>query len=904
MNRYFMRKIALLLAIILTFSTVGVHLNVTNADAAVSGEFSYVISGGAISITGYGGSSANVVIPSTIDGYAVSKINDRAFAGNTTITSVTLPKQAIEIGSGAFNLCSSLVNVYNSEYAVIIYTGAFAGCTSLSSFKFSPNLTALGDSTFRNTALTEVYLPKSVNSLRQYTFANCSSLKHIYIASSTLIYQDNTIFDSSPVTLHAPAGSTTQTFAATKGITFVEYTPPADEDETESETGSSGGGNEDESETGSTGNSGDENCNHEYLLDAANSTIYYCMEYLAFKCAFCDASYMEVVEYEEDHEFGDWVIDKEATATEEGEKSKYCGVCGKRTDITSIPKVSGCAEHNYVITNTKVATCQSIGVETYTCSNCGDTYNKTLAKINCDYGDWIVDKEATYTSSGSKSQYCIMCNDRVTATIPKLECTNHDYQFTKVVTPATCTSTGTNLETCSICKISTREITTSVIAHSYGDFVIDTAATYTSTGVKSKYCSVCNHRTEITTIPMLTCTNHNYEYTRTTTKATCINTGVDLYTCTICSATTNKTTPTIDHIYGDFVIDKKATYTEFGEKSKYCTMCNKRTEITEIPKLVCSSHNYTYTKTTKEATCTQTGVAIHTCTVCTTTKEVAIPIKDHSYGDWVIDKEATYSETGEKSKHCSVCGARTEITEIPKLVDTDHTYVFSKTITTATCTTTGKDLYVCTREGCGSTIEIVTAKTAHTYGDWVVDKKATYHETGEKSKYCTECGNRTEITSIPMLVCTHNYQYTSTITAPTCQQTGTALHTCSVSGCGATKYVTLDKIAHNYGDWVIDKEATTTEAGQKSKHCSMCDARTEITEIPMLESKPVISGDCDGDNKISITDAVAVKKLLAGIDENINESAADVNKDGMVDLKDAVMLMKHLAGINVGLGDN
>lgn len=65
----------------------------------------------------------------------------------------------------------------------------------------------------------------------------------------------------------------------------------------------------------------------------------------------------------------------------------------------------------------------------------------------------------------------------------------------------------------------------------------------------------------------------------------------------------------------------------------------------------------------------------------------------------------------------------------------------------------------------------------------------------------------------------------------------------------------------------------------------------------------VAYGDCNDDGKLDISDAVALKKHLAGVENVvINEGAATVNGDYYVQVSDCVKLMKHLAGIDVKLG--
>ena len=55
-----------------------------------------------ITITGYSGSDAEVVIPSEIDGKSVTSIGYKAFEGCTNLTSITIPDSVMSIGWGAF----------------------------------------------------------------------------------------------------------------------------------------------------------------------------------------------------------------------------------------------------------------------------------------------------------------------------------------------------------------------------------------------------------------------------------------------------------------------------------------------------------------------------------------------------------------------------------------------------------------------------------------------------------------------------------------------------------------------------------------------------------------------------------------------------------------------------------
>lgn len=56
-------------------------------------------------------------------------------------------------------------------------------------------------------------------------------------------------------------------------------------------------------------------------------------------------------------------------------------------------------------------------------------------------------------------------------------------------------------------------------------------------------------------------------------------------------------------------------------------------------------------------------------------------------------------------------------------------------------------------------------------------------------------------------------------------------------------------------------------------------------------------GDANNDGRVSIEDAVILKKHLAGMKVFCHLENSDINDDGQVNSSDAVLLLKHLAGI-------
>ena len=95
---------------------------------------------GNATITSYKGTASAVAVPSTIDGYKVTKIGASAFENNKNLYSVTMPNSVTEIGTSAFN-----------------------DCKNLSAFKLPPNITTLGGWVFSGCeSLKEIYIPKTI----------------------------------------------------------------------------------------------------------------------------------------------------------------------------------------------------------------------------------------------------------------------------------------------------------------------------------------------------------------------------------------------------------------------------------------------------------------------------------------------------------------------------------------------------------------------------------------------------------------------------------------------------------------------------------------------------------------------------------------------------------------------
>ena len=71
---------------------------------------------------------------------------------------------------------------------------------------------------------------------------------------------------------------------------------------------------------------------------------------------------------------------------------------------------------------------------------------------------------------------------------------------------------------------------------------------------------------------------HNWEYYYTIEDPTCSKKGVDLYSCSDCGLIKKVDTPTLEHTYGHWIIDKAPTDAEDGLKHRECLICGYKTE--------------------------------------------------------------------------------------------------------------------------------------------------------------------------------------------------------------------------------------------------------------------------------------------------------------------------------------
>ena len=157
-----MRKFfALLSALSLLIVTLSGCNSISEANPATDFEYGFSREGG-ISIREYIGSDKTVVIPSKIDGQAVTMIAGGAFVG-TSIESLVIPDSVKFVVARAFYGCDQLKTVDFGDGIIEIQEEAFRECTALESIILPKNLETIGEGAFYGcTSATEIYIPKTL----------------------------------------------------------------------------------------------------------------------------------------------------------------------------------------------------------------------------------------------------------------------------------------------------------------------------------------------------------------------------------------------------------------------------------------------------------------------------------------------------------------------------------------------------------------------------------------------------------------------------------------------------------------------------------------------------------------------------------------------------------------------
>lgn len=153
-----------------------------------------------------------------------------------------------------------------------------------------------------------------------------------------------------------------------------------------------------------------------------------------------------------------------------------------------------------------------------------------------------------------------------------------------------------------------------------------------------------------------------------------------------------------------------------------------------------------------------------------------------------------------------------------------HAHSYTATVTKQpTCTAEGVKTFRCS---CGDSYTETISAAGHVFGAYVYNNDATEAADGTETAACTICGAKDTRTAAGTKIA-HVHNYTAAVTkAATCAEEGVKTYTCS---CGSSYTEAVPVIAHSFGEYVYNNDATTEADGTKTATCSICGKTDTVT---------------------------------------------------------------------------
>ena len=479
----------------------------------------------------------------------VVRIESMMFDGCKKLKEVVCSPKLNYIGSYAFNGCTNLEKAPLSDTVRKIEMYAFAGCTNLKSITVPQNVTILDAGVFcRCTGITEINIPSGVTAIGAHALLNCTNLKCIELPSSVTSISKNAFWKEG-----WPTGLEIIRFKGTKAQwdAFQLSSEEINNAEVFCEYDSA----------------------HEHVYEAIIIDEAQCMASGRQKltCKKCGYSYEEEIPAT-GHSWNAGEITKEATCEEKGEKAYTCANCGN-TKAEEIPATG----HTEVKDEAVEATCEKDGLtEGSHCSVCGKVLEEQKAVLATGHS-WNageITKKATCEEVGVKTYTCANCGNTKTEDIPA---TGHT-EVKDAAVEATCEKSGlTEGSHCSVCeKVLEAQKIIPATGHKWNTGEITKEATCEEKGEKTYTCANCGN----TTTEEIPVTGHT-EVKDKAVEATCEKDGLTEGShCSVCKKVlkAQETIPSTGHKFGAWKTTHPADVFSVEKQSRSCSECGKEEE--------------------------------------------------------------------------------------------------------------------------------------------------------------------------------------------------------------------------------------------------------------------------------------------------------------------------------------
>ena len=236
--------LSLLLAFVVVLSvfisvqfTVAASTTDISQTTYTSGSYIYEVQDdGTAKITDYIGLDSELTIPSTLGGYKVTSIGDRAFYECNSLTTLIIPEGVTSIGMFAFYKCINLTSITIPEGVISIGNSAFYKCINLTSITIPSSVKVIGNSAIGFcSSLTSVVIPEGVTSIGEKAFWDCTNLASITIYSKNCSIGDQFILLRT--TIYCLEDSTAQRYADHNKIKYVLIDESSDDNKDTTDLG-------------------------------------------------------------------------------------------------------------------------------------------------------------------------------------------------------------------------------------------------------------------------------------------------------------------------------------------------------------------------------------------------------------------------------------------------------------------------------------------------------------------------------------------------------------------------------------------------------------------------------------------------------------------------------------------
>lgn len=542
-----------------------------------------------------------------------------AFRDCTSLQSIKFPDSVTSIGTNAFSDCTSLASVTFGNGMTSTGLNAFRDCTSLRTVVFSPSITAIDSYSFYNTKITSIEIPETITSIGTRAFANCTFLNSVTIYNANCTFggleSGNGPFDGTTQDLvfYGHKGSTSETFADSKGYRFVSIDPC------------------------------DHTSTHEVVITQPT-----CTE-KGLSSLVCDDCGFVVSQFEIKKTDHDWVLveSEDQTLTDGHIYTLYACVN------------DGCYEENIVIEHKEYlegyyeysnsATCTAPGIEKYTClvEGCDAVKRSIAQRAEHTVEQYSVYKAPTCTEKGSKTGVCTQCEQEVTVEIPA---NGHDNVYIDEFDNTLDDGHTYVIYECAVCHEQSLKAThVDWLEENYSSRVISEAHCVIN-GRRIDTCSICG----LTRNVVLEANGEHVWYETTRTEPNCTAVGKIYYACENCDFTKSENVDALGHEY-EFQEESSLvpTCTAGGYNIYKCSRCNY------VDNVVISALGHTVDElnyaVVNEPTCTEDGSAMSICMVCDEVLDIVLTSLDHDF-------EAIEEELPDKPGHvlstptCTRCG--------------------------------------------------------------------------------------------------------------------------------------------------------------------------------------------------------------------------------------------------------